>query len=529
MSSSDQWPAISVVVPSYNQCEYLGESLASLFAQEYPRLEVVVMDGGSTDGSVALLREWAPRLTHWQSGSDGGQSAAINAGMAHATGTLVTWLNSDDRHTDDALWTVARAYRMHPGHGLYIGNGLRHVQDTGELLPFSLRHMTLSREDLARWTFTLQQPSIYFTRAAWNEVGGVDERLCYTMDWDIAMRIARRHAAVLIPEHLSISREHGDTKTRQGRFDRIAEIVATSRRHTGEELTPGALHCILETTLELATGRHPPELVARLRELAVMPIRDFAARRGAGYWSSGSCDLGDIQYVPLACADLVSGSTSPPSRAAVRPAGALTIVVVVLGEEGDPRVAEAITSVRAQGDETVEVALEPSASDEHRATVGALARTRGDIALVLRAGERLAAGALAAIDRAFVRDDRVGVVYGNALFVSGDAIAPVRVGVWESAFWPAGDPDVGAPGVLAAPRAAVAFRVRRLGLAQPSSLDAWLRSLAGARSAKVERTIALLPVDEHAGLFGHTYAAWAAPHGVSGVLRWLLTRPSGRR
>src|SRR5207253_10244668 len=100
----------------------------SLFCQNYPSLEVVVMDGGSTDNSVDIIRAHAHRLKHWQSQKDGGQSAAINAGVQLCTGDLVAWLNSDDYYWRDCLWTVGRAFLQHPGYGLYIGNGFRHDQ-----------------------------------------------------------------------------------------------------------------------------------------------------------------------------------------------------------------------------------------------------------------------------------------------------------------------------------------------------------------------------------------------------------------
>src|SRR5262245_213011 len=98
-------PSISVVVPSFNQGPYLTEALDSLFRHDYPRLEVVAMDGGSSDGSVDILRSYAPRLAYWQSRPDGGQGAAINEGMCYSSGDLVTWLNSDDYYLPDALWT----------------------------------------------------------------------------------------------------------------------------------------------------------------------------------------------------------------------------------------------------------------------------------------------------------------------------------------------------------------------------------------------------------------------------------------
>src|SRR5438477_6377740 len=178
-------PLISVVVPSYNQGRFLRQSLESIFRQEYPRLEVVVIDGGSTDDSVPIIREYAPRLAFWRSARDGGQSAAINEGVAHCRGDLVAWLNSDDYYWQDALWTVGKAWARHPGRGLYLGNGLRYDERAGTYAPFCPRHVALNREALRFGPDTLLQPSCFFLRAAWERVGGLREDLRYCMDWDI--------------------------------------------------------------------------------------------------------------------------------------------------------------------------------------------------------------------------------------------------------------------------------------------------------------------------------------------------------
>src|SRR5262249_6738853 len=104
MTDTAPLPGIGVVVPSFNQGRFLRTALESIFRQDYPNLEVVVMDGGSTDQSVAIIQSYAERLTHWQSRPDGGQSAAINEGVRYCTGELVTWLNSDDFYHGDSLW-----------------------------------------------------------------------------------------------------------------------------------------------------------------------------------------------------------------------------------------------------------------------------------------------------------------------------------------------------------------------------------------------------------------------------------------
>ncbi|MBE2184774.1 MAG: glycosyltransferase, partial [Anaerolineae bacterium] len=106
MVKSQSLPSISIVVPSFNQAQFLDENLASIFSQDYPRLEVIVIDGGSTDHSLEIIKQWAPRLAYWQSQPDNGQSDAINQGMKRCTSDLIAWLNSDDFYWKDSLWAV---------------------------------------------------------------------------------------------------------------------------------------------------------------------------------------------------------------------------------------------------------------------------------------------------------------------------------------------------------------------------------------------------------------------------------------
>ena len=232
-------PVISVVVPSYNQGRFLAECLDSIVSQQYPALELIVMDGGSTDQSVDVIRRYEGHLSHWQSGPDGGQSAAINAGVLRARGDLVAWLNSDDLYHDNALWAVARAWSHLPGRGLYIGNGFRLDDQTKLRTRHNQRHMAFSRRALREGLDYVLQPSAFFHRADWDATGGLDERLQFCMDWDILIRIAERNAVVLVDDFLSLSREYEDTKTASGGFRRVDELLRMVKSHTGQEMTIG--------------------------------------------------------------------------------------------------------------------------------------------------------------------------------------------------------------------------------------------------------------------------------------------------
>ena len=108
-------PRISIVTPSYNQGAFIEETIHSVLLQNYPNLEYIVMDAGSTDNTVEVIRRYADRITYWESEKDRGQSHAINKGIARSTGQIFNWINSDDLLMPGALWSVAQAWMKKPG------------------------------------------------------------------------------------------------------------------------------------------------------------------------------------------------------------------------------------------------------------------------------------------------------------------------------------------------------------------------------------------------------------------------------
>ncbi|HUO85570.1 MAG TPA: glycosyltransferase family 2 protein, partial [Thermoanaerobaculia bacterium] len=176
-------PKMTIVTPSFNQGEYLEETIRSVLDQGYPDLEYFVVDGGSTDGSVDVIRRYADRIDWWVSEPDAGQTAAINKGFARASGEIVAWLNSDDTYLPGALETVARLFERHrPGmvHGAVrlFGEG----REPGEGPP----------REASRGRFlagAVIQPSSFFSRNVFDEQGLLDASLHFTMDYEIHVRI----------------------------------------------------------------------------------------------------------------------------------------------------------------------------------------------------------------------------------------------------------------------------------------------------------------------------------------------------
>ena len=182
------WPRISVVTPSFNQGKFIEETIRSVLLQGYPDLEYFVMDGGSTDGSVEVIKKYSPWLTFWVSERDNGQSDAINRGLAMASGKFATWINSDDLLSKHALFEHASQISFAPDT-VYVGNCI-YINETGKVLS-AHRARIQSLEDLVRiktvWYSrgNIVQPEVLFPRQLYLTVGGLDCNNHLTMDFDL--------------------------------------------------------------------------------------------------------------------------------------------------------------------------------------------------------------------------------------------------------------------------------------------------------------------------------------------------------
>lgn len=225
-------PKISVITPSYNQADYLEETIRSVLLQNYPNLEYIIIDGGSTDGSVDIIKRYADWIDHWVSEPDAGQSDAINKGFAKASGDILCWLNSDDIFLPGALHLVALAYAECANQDMYwmVGRALEYDQVSREMKDYP---HDLCPDELP-WRNSVCQPSSFWSR---NLHRDLDTSYHYLMDCELWNHFVASGANPLgSSTPLSINRQYPHTKTRSG-GPRIAhEFYRISRRYGGQPI-----------------------------------------------------------------------------------------------------------------------------------------------------------------------------------------------------------------------------------------------------------------------------------------------------
>ena len=200
---------VSVITPSFNQAAFLEETIQSVLSQEYPDIEYIIVDGGSTDGSVDIIRNYAEKLAWWVSEPDSGQADAINKGFAHAKGDIIAWINSDDYYLPNAIAAAVHELEPHPEAGLIYGNVLS-IDEHG--VPIYLqRFRPYTLEDLLRFRI-ISQPGVFMRRAALEAAGLLDLSYRYLLDHHLWIRIAARAPIHYIPKTLAAARYHAEAK-----------------------------------------------------------------------------------------------------------------------------------------------------------------------------------------------------------------------------------------------------------------------------------------------------------------------------
>ena len=226
---TDELPRVSLITPSYNPGPHLLAAIESVLGQDYPNIEYFVMDGGSTDGTVELLQGLGKGV-RWISERDSGQADAIARGFEQTTGTILGWLNADDELNPGAVRAVVEAFRVHPEAALVYGNA-DFIDANGRTIGPCTVVEPYCRHRLLHYGDYIIQPAAFFSRQAYESVGGLDRSLHWAMDWDLWIRLAERYDVVYIQKKLASYRWLGSNKTAEGGFRRLKEIEGVARRY----------------------------------------------------------------------------------------------------------------------------------------------------------------------------------------------------------------------------------------------------------------------------------------------------------
>lgn len=215
-------PLVSIVTPSLNQVSFLEEAMRSVLEQDYPNLEYILIDGGSTDGSLEVIQRYRHRLAFFRSEADEGQADAINKGLAHATGEIVAWLNSDDVYLPGAIGQAVEALRSHPEAGAVYADGVMVDRDLTVLDRHVYRPVTVL--DLLCFEVILQ-PTVFLRRSVLEHVGFLDPAYHLILDHELWVRAAARYPFHHVCSFWALERTHVEAKTiaQAGAFVQEAE------------------------------------------------------------------------------------------------------------------------------------------------------------------------------------------------------------------------------------------------------------------------------------------------------------------
>jgi glycosyltransferase involved in cell wall biosynthesis len=233
------WPRVSIVTPSYNQEQFIEETIRSVLLQGYPNLEYIIIDGGSTDGSVDIIRKYEKWLSYWVSEPDQGQVYALDKGWAKSSGSILAYLNSDDTYLPNAIANAAQALSLNPEVAAICGGELK-IDSEGMVVSEHFVQ-SASLHDLLHCEF-LPQPAVFLHRRAFEQAGGLDLTFQITFDFELWTRLVRCGGIVCIPEALATTRWYPGTRTLSQRPEIISELERVVQKvlasPLGEQISP---------------------------------------------------------------------------------------------------------------------------------------------------------------------------------------------------------------------------------------------------------------------------------------------------
>jgi len=228
-------PLVSVVTPSFNQGPFLEETISSVLNQDYPHIEYILVDGGSSDESLEIIHRYAARLAWWASEPDRGQTDAINKGFGHARGEILAWLNSDDTYLPGAISSAVTYLQEHPEAGMVYGDA-NLVDERGVIIgKFPARQTDYRR--LRRGYVHIPQQAAFFRSNLWRQVAPLDPTFYFAMDYDLWVRLAKLAPLHYHPQLWANFRLHGGAKTSVSDDRCWPEMLRVHRREGGSWLS----------------------------------------------------------------------------------------------------------------------------------------------------------------------------------------------------------------------------------------------------------------------------------------------------
>lgn len=222
-------PLVTIITPSYNQGEFIKDTIESVLSQDYPNIEYFVMDGGSTDNTIDILESYEGRF-YWCSEKDKGQADAINKGIRKANGKIIGWLNSDDTYLENAVSTVVKYFKDHPNTDMVYGEGYYTNKEGQVIERYLTEKFSVSR--LAEQCI-ICQPTVFFTKDIVENVGLLDAEHQLSMDYELWMRISKMGKISYIPNYLATSRMYEENKTLSRRDEVFKETFIAVKKHYG--------------------------------------------------------------------------------------------------------------------------------------------------------------------------------------------------------------------------------------------------------------------------------------------------------
>ncbi|MGA2583543.1 MAG: glycosyltransferase family 2 protein [Tepidisphaeraceae bacterium] len=270
-------PTVSIVTPSFNHAPFIEQTILSVLEQEYPKLEYLVIDGGSSDGTLDILKKYDGRLKYI-SEPDHGQADAINKGFMRSGGEILAWLNSDDTYASGAIRAVAEIFAAQPDIGVVYGDA-DFIDAHGNFIAPCAHIENFNRHRLLYYSDYLVQPAVFFRRAIFESAGGLDVSLNWAMDYDLWLKFAARTEFFYLRKTLAHYRWLGGSKTAGGGAARIEEVRRVALRYGARGL-PAFFHLeavrmhLAQATTDMREGHIGPAIyqgLASARSLLSSP------------------------------------------------------------------------------------------------------------------------------------------------------------------------------------------------------------------------------------------------------------------